>query len=374
MKYVGIYRTTFGHRSEAFLAEQARALVRFSPIVVTRTWVGDRDFPTLCVGDGFGGVWRERLYSLTRWPRLVGTRGALSHLRLLHAHFGPDGSQVLPLARELGIPLIVTFHGFDATLGRRALLATRRPSNLRFVLHERELKREASAFVAVSGFIADCLRARGYPEDKIVVHYIGVDTQKFRPRPRPRSGARFILSVGRHVEMKGVDTLLRAFARIAHKHTDVNLVQVGIGPLTPSLARLTRELGLLGRVQFRGAIGHGQVVDLMQQAELFALPSQTASDGHSEGLGIVFNEASASGLPVVATWHGPIPEAVLDGTTGMLVPERDDRALSERLEILLGDRALGAEMGRRGRELVCERFDLRTQTATLEDLYERLTC
>lgn len=110
----------------------------------------------------------------------------------------------------------------------------------------------------------------------------------------------------------------------------------------------------------------------MQQAEAFVLPSQTAADGDSEALGIVFNEASACCVPVVSTWHGGIPEAVLHGETGLLCQERDDTALAEHIDLLLRDRALALRLGRRGREYVCEMFDIRKQTPKLEALYDEV--
>lgn len=111
----------------------------------------------------------------------------------------------------------------------------------------------------------------------------------------------------------------------------------------------------------------------MQMAEVFCLPSRTAASGDSEGLGIVFNEASACALPVVATRHGGIPEAVLHGETGLLVPEGDAPALATALDAVLSDRSLGARLGHRGREYVRERFDARRQGARLETIYDAVS-
>ncbi len=143
--------------------------------------------------------------------------------------------------------------------------------------------------------------------------------------------------------------------------------------MTAGLNALATALGINNCVRFLGAQPHETVLNLMRGAEIFALPSQTAKNGDSEALGIVFNEASACGVPIVSTWHGGIPEAVLDGETGFLVPERDDAALAEKLDTLLSDRALGEKMGQRGREFVCEVFDIRKQTVKLEGIYDSLT-
>ena len=102
-------------------------------------------------------------------------------------------------------------------------------------------------------------------------------------------------------------------------------------------------------------------------------PARQAKNGDSEALGIVFNEASSCGIPVVATWHGGIPEAVLDGETGFLVQEKDDAALAERLDSLVSDADLARRMGRRGRDYVCEVFNLHKQTLLLEQIYDEVT-
>jgi colanic acid/amylovoran biosynthesis glycosyltransferase len=135
---------------------------------------------------------------------------------------------------------------------------------------------------------------------------------------------------------------------------------------------LANTLGIAERVHFLGARSSDEVRQLMQHCALFVLPSQTAENGDSEALGIVFNEASACGIPVVSTRHGGIPEAVLHGETGLLVDERDDRALAEAMDQILGDPELGNKLGNRGREYVCDVFDLSKQTAKLEDIYETL--
>ena len=110
----------------------------------------------------------------------------------------------------------------------------------------------------------------------------------------------------------------------------------------------------------------------MQTAEIFALPSQVAKSGECEGLPIVILEASACGIPVVSTYHSGIPEAVINSETGFLVAEKDDLALAEKLDILLGDLTLGKQMGQQGRELMQKKFDLRQQTSKLETIYDSL--
>lgn len=370
-KSVGICRTVFPCPSEAFIVEQANHLRRYSPTFVVGRLLEAVPFKSIAATVP-GDLLRERMYMLSRSSHFFADRAALQQLPLLHAHFGPDGVYAMALAESLDIPLIVTYHGFEAVASKLALWLSREVMNYQFLIHENALKHRVSAIVVVSDFVRRRLLAKGYPAEKIVLHYIGVDTEKFSPA-RQKPDERYILSVGRHTRRKGIATLLTAFARIARQHPEVTLVQVGAGPLSAELHALAARLGIAERVRFLGAQPHGRVLELMKGAEIFSLPSQTSGSGDSEALGIVFNEASACAVPVVSTLHGGIPEAVLDGETGMLVPERDDRALADRLDILLRDRALARRMGQRGREYMLDQFDIRRQTADLEAIYDRFS-
>lgn len=372
MKSIGIYLRTFPRISEAFVIEQTHYLQEYRPTFITNTLLQPTSLSHIALshGDRFG--LKQTNYMLTRNPNLFGDDClALGNLSLLHAHFGPNGVYAMNLAEKLKIPLVVTFHGYDITLNRKDIWRTGKLLYYQFLWHEQELKKKAACFIAVSQFIQRKLIQQGYPPEKIIQHYIGVDTEKFFPAVG-QEGDRYILCVGRHTEKKGIATLLTAFARIAAKHPDVTLVQVGQGALTTQLKTLTKQLGIDRQVRFLGAQPHEKVQQLMQQAEIFALPSQTAKSGECEGLPIVILEASACGVPVVSTYHSGIPEAVIDGETGFLVSEKDDCSLAEKLDILLSDRAMSREMGQRGRELITAQFDLSKQTAKLEAIYHSL--
>lgn len=372
MKSIGIYLRTFPRISEAFTTEQARHLRQYEPTFVTNTLLQETSLPHVALSQYDRFKLKQIAYLLTRDPNLFSSSwSTLGKLSLIHAHFGPNGVYALPLAQKLKIPLLVTFHGYDITLNRQEIWRTGKLLYYQLIFHELELQQKAAGFIAVSQFIRQKLIERGYPPEKIMLHYIGVDPVKFAPSDRA-ADERYVLCVGRHTEKKGIDTLLRAFARVAAKHPDVMLLQVGQGKLTLKLQALARQLGIDRRVRFLGAQPHQKVMQLMQQAEIFALPSQVARSGECEGLPIVILEASACGVPVVATYHSGIPEGTIDGETGFLVAERDDRSLAEKLDILLGDRALGKQMGRQGRALVEEKFDIRQQSAKLEAIYDSL--
>jgi glycosyltransferase involved in cell wall biosynthesis len=305
------------------------------------------------------------------------TRDPAPYLRLLdgrrpaliHAHFGIEGVYALPLAQRLGVPLVTTFHGFDATLSTAALLAS--PAWANYPLFRRRLAREGNLFLCASSFIRDRVLAMGFPEARTVVHHIGVDCRSIRPRD-PREETRTILHVARLVEVKGTSHLIRAFERLARGFEDVELVIIGDGPLKNSLRALVQSLGLTRRVRFLGARPHDQVIEWLRKAAMLVLPSVRTSSGRVEGLGMVLLEAGATGVPAIGSRIGGIPEAIIDGQTGFLAPERDVDALAGRIGDLLNDPALRSRLGAEARAFVLERFDIHRQTGLLEGLYDRV--
>ena len=172
------------------------------------------------------------------------------------------------------------------------------------------------------------------------------------------------------MEVKGIEYLIRAFARLAPRVPEVELVIIGEGPLKRRLQALARSLGVAARVRLLGAQSHDQVLAWMRKAAMFVLPSVRTGTGRSEGLGMVLLEAAASGVPMVGTRHGGIPEVIVDGQTGCLATERDSDELAARMAELFADDTRRARMARNARALVETRFDLRKQTEKLEDFYD----
>lgn len=369
-RVVGIYRKVFPLISETFIVEPTEGMVKYEPVFVTCKQIRKTAHSVVAINAGNKLGVKQALYLLTRAPFLFDDRSKLDQLSLIHGHFGPDGTYAMALAERLKIPFMVTFHGWDITI-ERVPWKIKSPLYYQLLWHESKLKKKAAVFIAVSKFIESKLLEKGYPREKVIQHYIGIDTDKFVPcKSLPDS--RYILCVGRHTEKKGIDTLLKGFAQIAAEYPDVSLLQVGSGDLEGKLKKLADNLNIAGRVKFLGAQPYNEVQRLMRGAEIFALPSQTASNGDSEGLPFVILEAMSSAIPVVSTWHSGIPEAVLDGETGFLVEEKDDQGLADRLDRLLSDRVGAKAMGKKGREVVCKYFDIRKQTRKLENIYDRI--
>ncbi len=358
---VAIYRAPLFNASETFVREHARALTRYRPLLAGRQDKGNIQ-PSLASSVFLPVGWLESLSASFGGLQGMARRLRAFRPRLVHAHFGPDALDAVDLSRRLEVPLIATLHGYDVSRGDRALLLSGRLSWMRYALRRGELARHGTLFLAVSEAVRKAALARGFPAERTLTHYLGVDLARFAPGSEAEPG--LILHVGRLVEKKGTAILLDALARLP----DARLLVVGDGPLWGALQRRAAPLG--DRVRFLGNLSHEEVVQAMRRASVLATPSVTARDGDAEGLPTVVVEAAACGLPVVATRHSGIPEAVQDGATGFIVPERDADALAAKLALLLGSDDLRGRMGMAARRRAEERFDLARQTERLEALYD----
>lgn len=363
---VAVFRSTLLARSETFVRSQALALSRYAPLFVGLHETAGLPLPperTVILNPGGpGGRVRELAYArlgragrLERACRRVG-------VRVVHAHFGPDGLQALPLARALDVPLVVTFHGYDATVDDDELLRAGGAARA-FVQRRDELMEGAARFVAVSGFIRDELLARGFAAEKVQVHHIGIPVGGAPERgARPRT----VLFVGRLSEKKGLPDLLDAVARVP----DARLVLVGDGPLRAEIEHRVVADGT--QVELAGWQDPDGVRAAMTAARVLCVPSRRAATGDAEGLGQVILEAGAVGTPTVGYRHGGIPDAVLDGETGLLADEGDVDGLVRHLTRVLDDDALWETLSTGARRHVETHFDVRRQSATLETLYDEV--
>lgn len=360
-----IFRTALFNPTERFIQDQAASLTRWRPLLVGLERKGEV-LPELKEGMILPANVAERLaFAATGRGGRVEARLRAARPKLIHAHFGTDGLKMLNLARALHLPLITHLRGYDVTRSRAALLASGRPGWSRYALQRGRLMEQGNLFLAVSDALRKQAVALGYPAKRLRTHYNGVDLDRFQPGKRPREPDT-ILHIGRLVEKKGTADLLAALAGM----TGVRLIVIGEGPLR---AQLQRQAGALGvKAQFLGAQNAGEVAEWLRRATLLAVPSVTARDGDAEGLPNVVVEGAASGIPVVATRHAGIPEAVEDGTTGYLVKEGDRAALAARLRELLDSAHLRREMGFAARALAVERFDRVQQAERLEAIYDEV--
>ncbi len=362
---VAVFRTALFNSTERFIQEQAEALTRWRPLLVGLERKGEI-LPALREGMILPANVAERLaFAATGRGGAVEAKLRRAQPKLIHAHFGTDGLKMLALSRALGLPLITHLRGYDVTLTRAALIASGRPTWSRYALQRGRLMRDGTLFLAVSDALRKQAIALGFPAARTRTHYNGVDLDRFQPGRRPREPGT-ILHVGRLVEKKGTADLIAALAGMG----GVRLVVIGEGPLRTQLQRQAGALGV--KAQFLGAQPADEVATWMRRATLLAAPSVTARDGDAEGLPNVIVEGAACGIPVVATRHSGIPEAVEDGATGWLVPEGDRAGLTARIGELLASADLRREMGFAARSLVMERFDRARQAERLEAIYDEV--
>jgi colanic acid/amylovoran biosynthesis glycosyltransferase len=313
---------------------------------------------------------KEKLFKLVLHPpsTLISQMRAISPV-LIHAHFALDGVLALPIARKMNIPLLVTLHGYDVTVIDESWAKHPSYTGRRFPARRPKLiDAEFVQFIAVSEHIKRKAVASGYPEDRITVHYIGVDTDRFVPVDHIPDKVS-VLFVGRLVEKKGCSYLIQAMRQVQKVIPNAELVIVGDGPLR---AELEVQAKGLDNCTFMGMQNHTVVMELMRKSRVFCIPSVTSSTGDTEGLPIVVYEAMATGIPIASTYSAGIPEAVIHGRTGLLAPERDVEVLADNLTRLLQDEALWSQFSSHSRE-VCERsFSLAVQSAELEKIYSLL--
>lgn len=372
---VGIYRTVFPLYSETFISEQMRAYVQFEPMVLCRELVRDVDNFQFATIDKPFRVLKKIGFTAFGITGVFSNVSALKQVNLVHAHFTPDAILALPLSKKLNVPLFVTCHGSDVMVSDRHLLMSGKLSAIRYLLGRERLKKSAAKFIAVSKFLRDAMIQRGFPAEKVVVHYIGVDTTKFYPPKDTLAKVMdgdFILSIARHTEVKGLDVLLKAFAKVVNAHPTLRLVQIGSGGLTQELKKLATQLGIRNNVDFLGVQSPTEILPYLQSCATLVLSSRKAKNGAEEALGLVLLEAAACGVPCIGTNVGGIPEVVVDGETGFIVESENIQALSEKMQMLLTDRALAKKMGGRGRVMVCEKFDINTQAKKLEGMYSEI--
>jgi glycosyltransferase involved in cell wall biosynthesis len=360
---IAIYRAPLFNPSETFVRAHALALMRYRPLLAG---IGDKgNVPPELQGSLVvpGSAVERGLVRLGMW-RSMAERLRRERPCLVHAHFGPDALAAAPLSRALGVPLIATLHGYDVTRARARMLLSGRLSWVRYALRRDSLVRAGALFLPVSDALRRMALEQGFPAERMRTHYLGVDLDRFTGGGAREPG--LVLHVGRLVEKKGTAVLIDAVARLR----EARLVVIGDGP---ERGRLEGQAAGLGeRVRFLGALAPPEVASWMRSAAVLAAPSVTARDGDAEGLPTVIIEAAASALPTVGTLHSGIPEAVVDGETGFLVPERDVEALAARLDTLLGSNDLRQRMGGAARRLAGEKFDLRIQTARLEAIYDEV--
>lgn len=364
-----VWRNDVLHGSETFIRNQVDATRRWRAILTgARRWnsVLSTENDEILFGSSVVERIRRMVFLATgrsaRVDRLIRDQG----VSVIHAHFATSAATIFRTARRHGIPLIVTVHGFDVTDHEMR----RGRGGARYVRRTRRVFRYASRVVAVSDFIAtQTIEAFGVDPQLILMLPIGVPALP-QTVPVPARKKRDLLFVGRLVEKKGVADLLSALSALAAEGAHPTLAIIGDGPLRAVLEAQTQAGGLA--VEFLGALPPSRVAEEMANSTIFVAPSRTAASGDAEGFGLVFLEAARAGIPAIAYRHGGVPEAVVDGQTGILVDEGDVGALAAAIAELLSDEGQRGRMGLQASDRVRAEYDIEQCTDRLVALYDEV--
>ena len=352
--------------SNTFVAAQGNNLPNFQPIYIglrnNKSGIDLIDGQSTCVQEQYEALPVISRLMLDGMQHLMPAwKTALTDLsaNLIHAHFGKGGYYCSPIAEKLNLPLITTFHGSDIT--QRDKFSYNKK-------HRKIVFQQSSKIIAVSKFIENKLLKAGCPPEKIIQHYIGIDTQYFSSVGQ-KSEQPTILFVGRLIEQKGCQYLIQAMKIVQAQLPEAELIIAGDGKYQEKLVTLSADFR---NITFLGAQNRTQVKALMSSAWLTCLPSIKMDRGNEEGMSTVCMESQAMGTPVVGFDTGGVSECVEHGVTGLLSPEKNIEQLAKNLLTLLKSNPLRTSFSRAGVERTNRLFNIKRQCQILESIYQEL--
>lgn len=377
MPVVASYCTTFLKPEMRHIYRQVTGLKDFQTFVLTKSRENSEVFPF----DDVDVLPRPKIHCFARFHKkylrrmeAVFYRGEYDqlctalerrHADLLHVYFGHTGVHLLPFLRNWIGPSVVSFHGMDIML---------RDADPQYNQSLRELLQTLPMVLARSESLATRLVALGCPAEKIRINRTGIPLEDFPfvRREAPADGAWHLVQACRLIEKKGIDVTLRAFAAFVAQYPKARLTVAGDGKLLGELRALATDLQLGDAVDFPGFQSQADLAALYRRAHVFVHPSQTTARLDQEGVPNAMLEAMSTGLPVVATWHGGIPEAVTNGKDGLLTPERDEAALAASLMQLATSPDQYLAFCAHASQSVREKFEQSRAISALEGHYREL--
>ncbi|MFL6529522.1 MAG: glycosyltransferase [Chthoniobacterales bacterium] len=372
---VASYCTTFLKREMLHIYRQVASLESYSTFVMTKAVQNPELFPfndiELIENPPRNPIRHGYLKYLARRPPIVyrGEFQMLSKLLdrrgadLMHIYFGHTGVHLLPFIERWDKPCVVSFHGADVA----------QKTDIRdYGLKLQNLFNTVPLVLARCQSLADRLIELGCPPAKLRINRTGVPLKQFPfvRREAPADGRWRLLQACRLIPKKGVATTLCAFAIFQKEFPNAELIIAGKGPLQAHLEELAEELGIASKVQFRGFLSQAELTELYNTSHLFVHPSETPPDQNQEGIPNSVLEAMATGLAILGTRHGGIPEAVEHGRAGLLVEERDFEALANSMKGVARSANAFREMGVLGSEYVHANFEQSAQIRHLENFYD----
>lgn len=277
------------------------------------------------------------------------------------AEYGVAGSDIAPICNELNLPLLVHFHGFDAS---RYDILKRYKETYKFMFQV------AKKIVVVSKAMAESLKRLGCPDNKLVLNTYGPHPAYTEITPDYQSD--FLISVGRHTYKKAPYLTILAFQKVLEYAPHLKLKMIGDGELFDVSQNLIKSLGLEDNIILLGGLERQEIMQHLESAFVFIQHSLVAANGDSEGTPVGVIEGMAAGLPVVSTYHAGIPDVVQFEITGYLVNENDIDAMAAYIITLANNRILAKQMGLAGKERIATQFTLEKHLTNINQLIHQL--
>jgi colanic acid/amylovoran biosynthesis glycosyltransferase len=279
-----------------------------------------------------------------------------NRIQVALVEYGTHAHAMLPLFKRANIPIVVHFHGYDASVR----------DEIQRVENYRSVFEYASKVIAVSRAMENSLLRMGCATEKLVYNVYGPRPEFFKVTPT-FSKIQFI-AIGRFTDKKAPYYTLLAFKRVLEAQPEAKLVMAGDGFLLNTCINLAHHLGIAHAVDFVGVISSEQFREYLNESMAFVQHSVTALNGDMEGTPLAVLEASAAGVPVISTFHAGISDVVLNGETGFLCEEHDVEAMAGHMNQVLDDLPLAKQMGMAGRERIKDNFSLDRHITRLQQI------
>lgn len=269
-----------------------------------------------------------------------------NNIQVVLAHYGTTAHKIKKICEKASIPLVVHFHGFDASTY----------SVIKNCNNYSEVFQYTSKVIAVSQVMKQKLIELGCSEDKIVLNPYGSNDSFFNIKAS-FSKPQFI-AVGRFVNKKAPYLTILAFKKVIEKYPEMKLIMGGDGMLLETCKNIVNYYGLGDNIIFKGIISPDEYINYLSNSLAFIQHSVTAENGDMEGTPVAVLEASAAGVPIISTIHAGIPDVIINGETGLLSKEHDVEQMSINILRVIENPELAKEMGRKGRENIKNNFSM----------------
>jgi glycosyltransferase involved in cell wall biosynthesis len=368
-----IYRQVIGlRRVRTTVYTQSRenlSMFPFDPVVIMRKLVRPRprgNFILRFIFKHVLDIWPPP-FSITKEPAAHYPYDLVDLLEsdrpdLVHVYYGHKAVHFHEMLRAWGGPFVVSFHGVDVS---KFLDEPGYAAALKHVFADARL------VMARSQSLLDRLVELGCPVEKLRMNRTPIPLEHLAASVRqpPADGQWRLVQACRLIQKKGILTTLKALAIVKQQYPKVRYVLCGEGPLKAKIEESVKKRGLEDNVELLGWLDQAQLLEQYRIAHLFLHPSEKTREEDQEGIPNSMLEAMATGLPVVATLHGGIPEAVTSGYDGLLVPEKSPDELAEAILKLMNDAGELGRMSQNAAASVRANFGSEAQIAAMEDVY-----